>query len=133
MARRMRIGLSAETNANLFESGLETQLRSARRQRCDPPRANGAPYDKFVSAPAKPVPFRVRPIQSVDYTKPATWSEWLVDDQRNASSRPDVISFISDRLTASVKISGPPIVHLNASTSGTDSDWVVKVIDVYPD
>jgi len=56
-----------------------------------------------------------------------------VDDQREASGRPDVLAFKSDRLTASVKISGEPIANLIASTSGTDSDWVVKLIDVYPD
>jgi putative CocE/NonD family hydrolase len=56
-----------------------------------------------------------------------------VDDQREASGRPDVLAFVSDVLTAPVKISGEPIVNLIASTSGTDSDWVVKLIDLYPD
>jgi hypothetical protein len=56
-----------------------------------------------------------------------------VDDQREASGRPDVLSFTSDVLTAPVKISGQPVANLVASTSGTDSDWVVKLIDVYPD
>jgi len=62
-----------------------------------------------------------------------TWAQWLVSDQREASGRPDVLAFASDVLTAPVKISGQPIVNLTASTSGTDADWVVKVIDVYPD
>ena len=62
-----------------------------------------------------------------------TWSQWLVDDQRHADSRPDVLTFTSDTLTAPVKITGHPIAHLTASTSGTDSDWVVKLIDVFPD
>ena len=62
-----------------------------------------------------------------------TWSEWLVDDQRQESTRTDVAVFTSDVLTAPVKISGQPIANLVASTSGTDSDWVVKLIDVYPD
>ena len=62
-----------------------------------------------------------------------TWPQWLVDDQREASGRPDVLAFISDVLTAPVKISGQPVANLVASTSGTDSDWVVKLIDVYPD
>jgi putative CocE/NonD family hydrolase len=57
----------------------------------------------------------------------------LVDDQREQSGRPDVLTFTSEILSAPVKISGEPIVHLIASTSGTDSDWVVKVIDLYPD
>jgi putative CocE/NonD family hydrolase len=87
-------------------------------------------YDEYISDPAKPVPFRARPI------KPAGgpfWALWLVDDQREQSGRPDVVSFVSDTLTAPTKISGQPIANLIASTSGTDSDWVVKLIDVYPD
>ncbi len=56
-----------------------------------------------------------------------------MDDQREASGRTDVLTFTSDPLTAPLKISGKPVVHLMASTSGTDSDWVVKLIDVYPD
>jgi putative CocE/NonD family hydrolase len=64
---------------------------------------------------------------------PLTWSQWLVDDQREASGRPDVLTYESDVLTGPVQISGQPIVNLIASTSGTDADWVVKLIDVYPD
>lgn len=86
-----------------------------------------------MSDPAKPVPFRARPIQPVGYDGGLTWPQWLVDDQREASGRPDVVSFVSEVLTAPVKISGQPVANLVASTSGTDSDWVVKVIDVYPD
>jgi putative CocE/NonD family hydrolase len=90
-------------------------------------------FEEYVSDPAKPVPFRARPIQPVSYDTGMTWSEWLVDDQREASGRPDVVAFVSDALTAPVKISGQPVANLVASTSGTDSDWVVKLIDVYPD
>ena len=97
------------------------------------PAAADEPFDEYVSDPAKPVPFRARPIQPVGYDNGLTWSEWLVDDQREASGRPDVAAFISDALTAPVKISGQPIANLVASTSGTDADWVVKLIDVYPD
>ena len=97
------------------------------------PRANDTAFDEYVSDPAKPVPFRARPIQPIGYDPPLTWAEWLVDDQREASGRPDVLAFVSDQLSAPVKISGEPIVNLVASTSGTDSDWVVKLIDVYPD
>ena len=79
------------------------------------------------------MPFRARPIQPVGYDDGLTWPQWLVDDQREASGRPDVVAFVSDVLTAPVKISGQPIANLVASTSGTDSDWVVKLIDVYPD
>ncbi|MFI5104565.1 MAG: CocE/NonD family hydrolase, partial [Terriglobales bacterium] len=92
-------------------------------------------FDQYISDPAKPVPFRARPTRPVGYDveKGLTWPLWLVDDQREASGRPDVLAFTTDVLTAPVKISGQPIANLVASTSGTDSDWVVKVIDVYPD
>jgi putative CocE/NonD family hydrolase len=93
----------------------------------------GEAYTGYISDPAKPVPFRKRPIQPMGYTGELTWSFWLVDDQREASGRPDVLSFVTDTLTHPVKISGQPVAHLVASTSGTDSDWVVKLIDVYPD
>src|SRR6266478_1840859 len=97
------------------------------------PAASEAPFDEYVSDPAKPVPYRSRPIQSVGYSNGMTWSQWLVDDQREASGRPDVVVFISDTLIAPMKISGQPVANLIASTSGTDSDWVVKLIDLYPD
>jgi hypothetical protein len=98
------------------------------------PAAGGPAFEEYVSDPAKPVPFRARPIQPVGYYDTGlTWPQWLVDDQREASGRPDVVSFVSDVLTAPVKISGQPVANLVASTSGTDADWVVKVIDVYPD
>jgi len=97
--------------------------------------AAGQGYEEYVSDPAKPVPFRQRPIppQGYDEDKGQTWPRWLVDDQREASGRTDVATFVSDVLTVPVKISGEPIANLVASTSGTDADWVVKVIDVYPD
>jgi uncharacterized protein len=97
------------------------------------PKQEDAPFDAYISDPAKPVPFRARPIQPVGYDNGLTWPNWLADDQREASGRTDVAVFTSDVLTAPVKISGQPIANLIASTSGTDSDWVVKVIDVYPD
>jgi hypothetical protein len=95
--------------------------------------SGGAAFDEYISDPSKPVPFRARPIQPVGYDHGMTWPQWLVDDQREASGRPDVLAFTSDVLTAPVKISGQPFASLIASTSGTDSDWVVKLIDVYPD
>jgi putative CocE/NonD family hydrolase len=98
----------------------------------DVPAANGG-YSEYVSDPSRPVPFRARPIQPMGYDPGQTWAIWLVDDQREASGRTDVLTFTSEVLTAPLKISGQPQVHLIASTSGTDSDWVVKLIDVYPD
>ncbi len=95
--------------------------------------APGAAYTEYVSDPAHPVPFRARPIQQVGYAAGQTWQQWLTDDQREASGRTDVLSFTSEVLEQPLKISGQPVVHLQASSSGTDSDWVVKLIDVYPD
>jgi putative CocE/NonD family hydrolase len=102
-------------------------LRSGLKLNFQAPQAGDADFDEYISDPSKPVPFRPRPID------PDSWSRWLVDDQREASGRPDVAVFVSDVLTAPLKISGQPVVNLVASTSGTDSDWVVKVIDLYPD
>ena len=93
------------------------------------PRAGDESFEEFVSDPAKPVPFVSRPVRASG----ETWANWLVSDQREASGRTDVVAFASDVLDAPVKISGKPIANLVASTSGTDSDWVVKLIDVYPD
>jgi len=101
-----------------FNAGLKLSF--------DAPKTNDAAFDEYVSDPSKPAPFRARPIDG------SSWSRWLVDDQREASGRPDVAVFTSETLTAPVKISGEPIVNLIASTSGTDSDWVVKLIDLYP-
>jgi hypothetical protein len=97
------------------------------------PRTGGSAFEEYVSDPAKPVPFRSRPIQPPSYEGNVAWRQWLVSDQREASGRPDVATFVSDVVTAPVKIAGQPIANLYASTSGTDSDWVVKLIDVYPD
>jgi putative CocE/NonD family hydrolase len=92
-----------------------------------------AGYEEYVSDPAKPVPFVPRPVVplALDEGKRA-WREWLVGDQRNVAARPDVLVFETDVLTAPVKVAGAPIANLVASTTGTDSDWVVKLIDVYP-
>jgi putative CocE/NonD family hydrolase len=96
----------------------------------DAPTGAAAPYEEYVSDPSKPVPYRARPNQP---SGGAYWARWLVDDQREASGRPDVLAFASDAIKTPVKISGQPQVNLVASTTGTDADWVVKVIDVYPD
>jgi putative CocE/NonD family hydrolase len=90
-------------------------------------------FEEYISDPAKPVPYRPRPSQPMGYVLPLTWPQWLVDDQREPGGRTDVLSYISEPLTEPLKIRGQPVVKLTASTSGTDSDWVVKLIDVYPD
>jgi len=97
------------------------------------PTAGDAAFDEYVSDPTKPVPYRARPTRQMGYSNGLTWPLWLVDDQREESGRPDVLVFTSDVLRAPAKISGEPIANIVASTSGTDSDWVVKLIDVYPD
>jgi hypothetical protein len=86
-------------------------------------------YDEYVSDPAKPVPYVPRPVSFADKD---AWKRWLVSDQRSVDGRPDVLSYETPVLTEPLRISGAPVVHLVASTSGTDSDWVVKLIDVYP-
>jgi uncharacterized protein len=118
-------GCSLKPTPLYLEAGLKLSFAA--------PKPGDAAFDEYTSDPAKPVPFRARPIQPVGYGDGQTWAQWLVDDQREASGRPDVLTFTSDILSAPMKISGQPVANLVASTSGTDSDWVVKVIDVYPD
>lgn len=88
-----------------------------------------AAFDEYVSDPAKPVPHQTRPVQFGEHD---LWRHWLVDDQRFVDGRPDVLSYVTPELTEPVRVSGAPIVNLVASTSGTDSDWIVKLIDVFP-
>jgi putative CocE/NonD family hydrolase len=90
-------------------------------------------FDSYIADPAKPVPYLPRPIHIGGDEGAGSWQTWLVSDQRNVASRTDVLSFSTTRLTQAVKISGEPIANLIASTSGTDGDFVVKLIDVYPD
>jgi len=85
----------------------------------------------YVSDPASPVPYRSLPIEAT-YGEGSRWFTWHVEDQRFVSTRPDVISFIMDGLTQNLTVTGKVIAHLFASTTGTDADFVVKLIDVYP-
>jgi putative CocE/NonD family hydrolase len=94
----------------------------------DAPKAAG--FDEYVSDPHKPVSNVPRPVRFADRDQ---WTTWLVADQRFVVDRPDVISYVTDPLTAPVHVAGAPAASLFASTSGTDSDWIVKLIDVYPD
>jgi uncharacterized protein len=118
-------GCSVQPTPLYLRAGLTTGFEA--------PKAGDAAFDEYISDPAKPVPFRSRPSQPVGYDHGLTWPQWLVDDQREASGRTDVLTFVSEALTGPLKISGSPMVNLVASTSGTDADWVVKLIDVYPD
>ncbi len=91
---------------------------------------SAAAFDEYVSDPAKPVPYTPRPVRFSDGD---AWRRWLVADQRTVADRPDVLVYQTPVLTDPVRVSGAPVVHLVASTTGTDSDWAVKLIDVYPD
>jgi uncharacterized protein len=92
-------------------------------------RPAAAGHDDYISDPAHPVPFIPRPIAMND---PTQWKPWLVHDQRFVSDRPDVATWKTAVLDKPVHIMGAPAVDLYAATTGTDSDWVVKLIDVYP-
>ncbi|MEJ0098771.1 MAG: CocE/NonD family hydrolase [Pseudomonadota bacterium] len=87
-------------------------------------------HDEYPSDPAKPIPFVPRPIH---VSEASVWKPWLVHDQRFVSDRPDVLVYTSAPLDKPVHIMGAPQVDLFAATTGTDSDWVVKLVDVYPD
>jgi putative CocE/NonD family hydrolase len=108
-------------------------LQANGKLRFDAPTDKGNAFDEYVSDPAKPVPFRARPIIEGGATQTSGWGEWLVDDQRHAASRTDVLVYETEPLKEPLRIAGQPIANLIASTSGTDSDWVVKIIDVWPD
>jgi uncharacterized protein len=88
--------------------------------------------DTYESDPAKPIPYQRRPIRPKG-APGSSWQEWLVDDQRFADGRPDVLTYRTQELTESLHLAGQPIAHLFASTTGSDVDWIVKLIDVYPD
>jgi putative CocE/NonD family hydrolase len=96
------------------------------------PAAASPGYDEYVADPAKPVPFLPRPVH-LEGTGESDWQTWLTTDQRPASSRTDVLTWESPVLDHKVRIAGEPIANIVASTTGTDGDFVVKLIDVYPD
>ncbi|HSU19425.1 MAG TPA: CocE/NonD family hydrolase [Acidobacteriaceae bacterium] len=86
----------------------------------------------YISDPANPIPYRHRPIQST-YGQGSLWRTWLVEDQRFVSERNDLANFETPVLTKDVTVTGDVVADLFASTTGSDTDWVVKLIDVYPD
>jgi uncharacterized protein len=115
--------------------GIEHQnlyLQSGAGLKLGAPDGAASDFESYVSDPAKPVPYLTRPIH-IGGEGEASWQTWLVSDQRNPASRTDVLSFATPILKEPVKISGQPIANLIASTTGTDGDFVVKLIDVYPD
>ncbi|MBI1874452.1 MAG: CocE/NonD family hydrolase [Acidobacteria bacterium] len=92
-----------------------------------------AASDSYVSDPAHPVPYRHRPIQPTYFPGGSRWSTWLVEDQRFVDDRADVLSWETTPLEADLTIAGEVVAHLFASTTGSDADWIVKLIDVYPE
>jgi putative CocE/NonD family hydrolase len=100
-----------------------------------PPEADRS-FTEFISDPASPVPYEPRPNWGYDYDNPpaiAAWRRWLVEDQRFVDGRPDVVTWVSEPLTEPLTVRGPVTASLFAETTGSDADWVVKFIDVYPD
>jgi uncharacterized protein len=97
----------------------------------EPPKDTDAAFDEYVSDPANPVPYRPRPVRPT-YPGPE-WPVWMVQDQRFTQGRPDVLTFETEPLAEDVIVAGSMRVKLFASTSGTDSDWIARLIDVYPE
>jgi uncharacterized protein len=93
----------------------------------------GQPFDAFVSDPAHPVPYRQRPIQATYDPRGSGWSSWLTEDQRFVDDRPDVLTWETEPLTEDVAIAGEVMAKIFAATTGSDADWIVKLIDVYPE
>jgi len=89
-------------------------------------------YDEYLSDPFHPVPYRSRPIE-MTYGPGSRWSTWLLEDQRFVQNRPDVVSWESDVLSKDLTVTGNLLAVLFAATTGTDADWIVKFIDVYPE
>jgi len=107
-------------------------LHEGKKLSFEKPGANDV-TETYISDPANPVPYRKRPIEATYDSKGSGWYTWLVQNQRFIQGRNDVVSWQSDLLDKDLVIAGDVVAHLFAATTGTDSDWVVKLIDVYPD
>jgi putative CocE/NonD family hydrolase len=109
-------------------------FRAGRKISFEAPAETGeAACDSYLSDPDHPVPYRHRPVQPTYFRGGSGWSAWLVEDQRFVDRRPDVLSWETEPLEEDVTIAGTVEARLFASTTGTDSDWFVKLIDVYPE
>lgn len=97
-----------------------------------PKTQDSSAFDAYISDPSKPVPYRTRPIEKT-YSTYSRWRTWLTEDQRFVDHRPDVATWESDVLDSNLVVTGDIVAHVFASTTGTDADWIVKLIDVYPD
>jgi putative CocE/NonD family hydrolase len=122
-------GVNQWNESPRWPMGVPTPFYLAAEGLADFKRPKAAGHHDYVSDPANPVPFLPRPIDMGD---PLQWKPWLIHDQRFVSGRPDVAVWTSAPLDEAVHIMGAPQVELYAATTGTDSDWVVKLIDVYP-
>jgi uncharacterized protein len=107
-------------------------LRAHGQLSFDPPPETENAFDTYISDPANPVPYRQRPIEET-YSVGSRWNNWLLEDQRFVQRRPDTMTWFTVPLTEDLTVSGDIVALLFASTTGTDSDWVVKFIDAYPD
>ena len=114
-------------------SARKLYFHSGGRLSFDPPTDSAAAFDQYVSDPAHPVPYRNRPIEPTYFPRGSGWYTWLLQDQRFVQGRPDVLSWATDPLDSDVVVAGDIVAHLFASTTGSDADWVVKLIDVYPE
>ena len=144
-------GTLAEPEAYLYDSGAKEWrsfdkwpavdgssprslfLHSGGRLSFDQPTAAEAKYDEYGSDPAHPVPYRTRPIEQTYDSRGSRWRNWETEDQRFVDGRPDVVTWTSDPLTEDVFVAGDVTAKIVASTTGSDADWVVKLIDVLPD
>jgi hypothetical protein len=106
-------------------------FRAAGRLSFEPP-TDGAGFDQYVSDPAHPVPYRPRPVERT-YAPGSRWRRWMTEDQRFVEGRADVLEWQTEPLTEDITVAGDIVAKLFASTTGTDADWVAKLIDVYPD
>jgi hypothetical protein len=135
--------MTFETGANQWETynewpppeGIQPRklyLQAGGALSFDPPGKAGEPgFDSYISDPAHPVPYRHQPVEP---TYPGGgWPTWLVEDQRFVQNRPDVLTWQTAPLAANLTVTGDIVARLFASTSGSDSDWIVKLIDVFPE
>jgi putative CocE/NonD family hydrolase len=140
------IGNGKFNEANCFQTGTDVwksyntwppkeatikKLYAGANKKCSFEKPSTTGYVSYISDPAHPVPYRTLPIEAT-YGPGSRWKPWQVEDQRFVYTRPDVVSFTSDSLQNDLTVTGKIMAHLFASTSGTDADWVVKLIDVYP-
>jgi uncharacterized protein len=144
-------GSPAESEAKVYDAGAKqwrefkkwppqegaTQaslyLQAGGRLSFDPPTPGGAQFDQYLSDPARPVPYRPRPVEQTYDPRGSRWRTWETEDQRFVTNRQDVLSWVSEPLTDDILIAGDVTARLVASTTGRDADWAVKLIDVFPD